>query len=45
MKVGEEKAKAGNVEDAIATFETALKWNPELKFKFDPQKKAQEFKN
>ena len=41
VKAGEEKAKAGDIEDAIATFKTALKWNPQLKF--EPQKKAQEF--
>ncbi|MBO3461610.1 AAA-like domain-containing protein [Aetokthonos hydrillicola Thurmond2011] len=40
VKVGEEKAKAGNVEEAVATFKTALEWNKELKF--DPHKKAQE---
>ena len=39
VKTGEEEAKAGDVEDAIATFKTALKWNRELKF--DSQKKAQ----
>ncbi len=41
VKVGEEKAKAGNVDEAVATFKTVLQWNGELKF--DPQKKAQEF--
>ena len=43
VKVGEESAKAGDVEKAIATFKTALKWNPQLKF--EPQKKAKEFEN
>jgi tetratricopeptide (TPR) repeat protein len=43
VKAGEEKAKAGNVEEAIATFKTAFTWNPELKF--DPQKKAKEFED
>ncbi len=43
VKAGEEKAKAGNIEEARASFQTALMWNPELKF--DPQKKAQEFEN
>ncbi len=43
VKVGEESAKAGDVEKAIATFKTALKWNRELKF--EPQKKATEFEN
>ena len=43
VKMGEEKAKASNIEEAIATFKTAFTWNPELKF--DPQKKAQEFEN
>ena len=42
MKVGEKEAKAGDIEKAIATFKTALEWNPELKF--DPQKKAQQLK-
>ncbi|MDF5718538.1 MAG: AAA-like domain-containing protein [Rhizonema sp. NSF051] len=41
VKVGEDKAKAGNVVEAVVTFKTALKWNGELKF--NPQKKAQEF--
>ncbi|MBE9213910.1 AAA-like domain-containing protein [Plectonema cf. radiosum LEGE 06105] len=45
VKVGEEEAQAGDVKEAIATFKTALKWNPEEKFKFDPQKKAQKFEN
>ncbi len=43
--MGEGEAKAGNVKEAIATFKTALKWNPEIKFKFDPRKKAEEFEN
>ncbi|BAZ54990.1 WD-40 repeat-containing protein [Calothrix sp. NIES-4105] len=44
LKAGEAEAKVGNIEKAIATFKTAFKWNPELT-KFDPQQKAQEFKN
>ncbi len=43
VQVGEKKAKDGNIEEAIATFKTALTWNPQLKF--DPQKKAKEFEN
>ena len=43
VKTGEEEAQAGNSEDAVATFKTVLKWNPQLKL--DPQKKAQEFEN
>ncbi|MBD2211233.1 AAA-like domain-containing protein [Nostoc linckia FACHB-104] len=43
VKVGEEKARSGNFEEALATFRTAFKWNGELKF--DPQKKAEEFEN
>ncbi|WP_026098035.1 WD40 domain-containing protein [Kamptonema formosum] len=38
---GEEQAKAGNVEEAVATFRTALKWNPNLKL--DPEKDARRF--
>ncbi len=30
VKVGERKAKAGNIEKAVATFKKALKWNPQL---------------
>ena len=41
VKVGEDKAKASNLDQAVVTFKTALEWNAELKF--DPQKKAQEF--
>ena len=41
VKVGEDKAKDGNVDEAVTTFKTALKWNGELKF--NPQKRAQEF--
>ncbi|NJN14006.1 MAG: ribosome assembly protein 4, partial [Richelia sp. RM1_1_1] len=43
VKVGEKEAQAGDVEEAIVTFKTALKWNPQLNF--EPQKKAQEFEN
>ncbi len=43
VKAGEDKAKSGDIEDAIATFKTALKWNPQLKFA--PQKKAEEFED
>ena len=42
VRIGEEEAKAGDVEKAIATFKTALQWDPELKF--DIQKKTQQFK-
>ena len=42
VKAGEE-AKTGDVDKAIATFKTALKWNPELKF--DSQKKARKLWN
>ncbi|MDD1428712.1 hypothetical protein MEO94_30585 [Dolichospermum sp. ST_sed9] len=40
VKAGEEEARTGNIDNAVATFQTALKWNPSLQF--DPQKKAQE---
>ncbi|KST69117.1 AAA-like domain-containing protein [Mastigocoleus testarum] len=43
VQLGEKEAKAGNFEDAVATFKTALKWNRQLKL--DPQKKAQLFEN
>ncbi len=43
VKVGEKEAIAGDVEDAILTFKTALKWNPKLKF--DPYKKVKKFEN
>ncbi len=38
VKEGEEQARAGNLETAITTFQTALKWNPNLNF--DPETKA-----
>ncbi len=38
VKEGEEQAKAGNVEEAAATFRTALKWNPNLDI--NPEKYA-----
>ncbi|WP_341531486.1 WD40 repeat domain-containing protein (plasmid) [Nostoc sp. UHCC 0302] len=38
VKEGEQEAKSGNIENAIATFQTALKWSPNLKF--DPKVKA-----
>jgi roadblock/LC7 domain-containing protein len=41
VEVGEEEAKRGNINNAVATFQTALQWNPSLHF--DPQLKAQEF--
>ncbi|MDF5731292.1 MAG: hypothetical protein PUP92_25650 [Rhizonema sp. PD38] len=41
VKVGEDKAKAGNVDEAVVNFKTALKWNGELKFNL--QEKVQEF--
>jgi WD40 repeat protein/tetratricopeptide (TPR) repeat protein/archaellum biogenesis ATPase FlaH len=43
VKEGEQQAKAGNIEEAIVTFRTALKWKRDLKF--EPQAKAQEFAN
>ncbi|AKG21185.1 AAA-like domain-containing protein [Calothrix sp. 336/3] len=43
VKLGEDVAKAGNVEEAVAILKTALKWNSQLKF--DPQKKTQELVN
>ena len=43
VKEAEKEAKSGNVETAITTFQTALKWNPSLKF--DPRVKAAEFAN
>jgi tetratricopeptide (TPR) repeat protein len=38
VKDGEEQARAGNLDTAITTFQTALKWNPNLNF--DPATKA-----
>ena len=43
VKVGEKEARTGNIDNAVTTFQTALKWNPSLQF--DPQPKAQEFVN
>ncbi|MFN6486659.1 MAG: hypothetical protein RMX98_027770, partial [Nostoc sp. DedQUE02] len=43
VKQGEQEAKSGYIENAIATFQTAFKWNPNLKF--DPKVKATEFAN
>ncbi|NMG22579.1 AAA family ATPase [Brasilonema bromeliae] len=43
VKEGEEQATAGNIDEAIATFNKAFQWNPSLKF--DPKAKAQEFAN
>ncbi|MEH2391500.1 MAG: ribosome assembly protein 4, partial [Nostoc sp.] len=43
VQEGENEAREGNIDNAVATFHTALKWNPSLKF--DPKVKAQEFAN
>ncbi|MEI6442214.1 MAG: hypothetical protein WCO29_03585 [Nostocales cyanobacterium ELA583] len=43
VQVGEEEARTGNIDNAVATFQTALKWN--LSLQFNPQKKAQELAN
>ncbi|NMF64636.1 nSTAND1 domain-containing NTPase [Brasilonema octagenarum] len=43
VKEGEQQARAGNIDEAIATFRKALQWNPNLKF--DPKEKAQELAN
>ncbi|MBD2651131.1 nSTAND1 domain-containing NTPase [Nostoc foliaceum] len=43
VKEGENDARAGSTESAIATFQTAFQWNPNLKF--DPKVKAAEFAN
>ncbi|BAY87946.1 WD-40 repeat-containing protein (plasmid) [Calothrix parasitica NIES-267] len=45
MKAGEKQAIAGDVEEAVVTFKTALRWNREEKFKFDFEKKAQKFED
>ncbi|MEH2249295.1 MAG: hypothetical protein V7K33_07000 [Nostoc sp.] len=43
VQEGENEARTGNIDNAVATFDTAFKWNPSLKF--DPKVKAQEFAN
>ncbi|MEH1791108.1 MAG: ribosome assembly protein 4, partial [Nostoc sp.] len=43
VQEGENEAREGNIDNAVATFHTAFKWNPSLKF--DPKLKAQEFAN
>jgi WD40 repeat protein len=43
VKVGEEEAKAGDFDEAVATLSTALQWNPKLKF--DPKARAEKFAN
>ncbi|WP_375471012.1 ribosome assembly protein 4 [uncultured Nostoc sp.] len=43
VQEGENEARTGNIDNAVATFHTAFKWNPSLKF--DPKIKAQEFAN
>ncbi|MDF5706250.1 MAG: AAA family ATPase [Nostoc sp. S4] len=43
VQEGEKEARTGNIDNAVATFHTAFKWNPSLKF--DPKVKAQEFAN
>ena len=40
VKEGEEQAREGSVDDAVATFGKALKWNPKLKL--DPETKAKQ---
>ncbi|MBR8834406.1 MAG: AAA-like domain-containing protein [Stigonema ocellatum SAG 48.90 = DSM 106950] len=40
VKEGEEQAREGNTDDAVATFRQALKWNPKLKL--DPETKAKQ---
>jgi len=40
VKEGEEEARGGNVDEAVATFRTALKWNPSLSL--NPETKAQQ---
>jgi WD40 repeat protein len=40
VKEGEEQAKEGKIDDAVATFRKALKWNPKLNF--DPKTKAKQ---
>ncbi len=43
VKEGEAEARTGKIDEAVATFRTAFKWNPNLKL--DPTAKAQEFAN
>ena len=43
VKEGEQEARTDNIDNARATFQTAFKWNPNLKF--DPEVKATEFAN
>ncbi|MBN3871663.1 tetratricopeptide repeat protein [Nostoc sp. JL33] len=43
LQEGEKEARTGNIDNAVATFHTAFKWKPSLKF--DPKVKAQEFAN
>ncbi|MEH2372676.1 MAG: ribosome assembly protein 4, partial [Nostoc sp.] len=43
VQEGENEARSGNIDNAVATFHTAFRWNPSLKF--DPKAKAQEFAN
>ncbi|MEH2420956.1 MAG: tetratricopeptide repeat protein [Nostoc sp.] len=43
VQEGENEAREGNIDNAVATFHTAFKWNPSLKF--NPKVKAQEFAN
>ena len=43
LEEGNQLAKDGYLDEAIITFQQALKWNPELKF--NPQAKAQELNN
>ncbi|MBW4497132.1 MAG: hypothetical protein KME26_29545 [Oscillatoria princeps RMCB-10] len=40
VKEGEEEARGGNVDGAVATFRTALKWNPSLPL--NPETKAKQ---
>ncbi|MEH1839323.1 MAG: ribosome assembly protein 4, partial [Nostoc sp.] len=43
VQEGEKEAREGNIDNAVAIFDTAFKWNPSLKF--NPKVKAQEFAN
>jgi WD40 repeat protein len=40
VREGEEQARSGNIDTAIATFRKALKWNPQLNF--NPEAKARQ---
>ena len=40
VREGEEQARSGNIDTAIATFRKALEWNPQLNF--NPEAKAQQ---